>query len=87
MFRVGDRVYHKNIPTIFGIISEIGVYHTIYPNTTCCKTKWYPKPLIDKNLEGVYGYEVVEPFQNYTLIEPNPVEYKYDQSGDTDEDI
>ncbi|QIG73036.1 hypothetical protein EVB99_045 [Rhizobium phage RHph_N3_19] len=87
MFNVGDKVYHKDIPTIFGIILETRIYHTIYPNTTCCKTKWYPKSNIDKSLEGVYGYEVTEPIENYILVEPVLLEYKYDQSGDTEEDI
>lgn len=87
MFNVGDRVYHKDIPSIFGIILEMNCHSGFHPDDVCCKTRWYPKAHIDKSLEGVYGYEVSEPVENYILMEPALIEYKYDQSGDTEEDI
>lgn len=82
MSNVGDRILHKEYDHIFGVVNRV-------IDGGFSEARWYKKERLDNSLEDKLGYLVVESEDNWVMLEPAFVEYKYDpnQSGDTEDDI
>lgn len=77
MFNVGDRILHRDYDNIIGVVTRVFI-----DNDNCSEALWYLKTHQDR-----LGYLAVEKEDNWIMFEPALIEYKYDQSGDTEEDI
>ena len=89
-FNIGDKVFHNSVDGIFGIVIETNLFRHAHMNDTCARVRWFPKHYLNEDLDSTaytVSYHTIEPCTYFKLVEPAIIEYKYDQSGDTEEDI